>query len=64
MKKTTESKEDLVQNELGQDENGDDYNESDNEKDNCSETILTPLEKKFLLCAERGDCATVRRYML
>lgn len=23
--------------------------------------ILTPIEKKFLLCAERGDCAGVRR---
>lgn len=23
--------------------------------------ILTPVEKKFLLCAERGDCAGVRR---
>lgn len=60
MTKTTESKEDLVQNENGDDEN----NESENEKDNFSETndqILTPLEKKFLLCAERGDCATVRR---
>lgn len=24
--------------------------------------VLTPIEKKFLLTAERGDCATVRRY--
>lgn len=23
--------------------------------------VLTPVEKKFLLCAERGDCAGVRR---
>lgn len=26
-----------------------------------SDYILTPIEKKFLLCAERGDCAGVRR---
>lgn len=26
-----------------------------------SDVILTPIEKKFLLCAERGDCAGVRR---
>lgn len=26
-----------------------------------SDYILTPIEKKFLLLAERGDCAGVRR---
>lgn len=26
-----------------------------------NDLILTPIEKKFLLCAERGDCAGVRR---
>lgn len=31
--------------------------------DEIEETILTPVEKKFLLTAERGDCAGIRRYM-
>lgn len=26
-----------------------------------SDYVLTATEKKFLLCAERGDCAGVRR---
>lgn len=26
-----------------------------------TEYALSPIEKKFLLCAERGDCAGVRR---
>ena len=25
--------------------------------------VLTPVEKQFLLCAERGDCATVKRLL-
>jgi hypothetical protein len=25
------------------------------------EFTLTPIEKKFLMCAERGDCASIRR---
>jgi transient receptor potential cation channel subfamily C protein 4 len=33
---------------------------SENEFDYVTEIILTPIEKKFLLTAERGDCATVR----
>ncbi|CRK91249.1 CLUMA_CG004929, isoform A [Clunio marinus] len=33
---------------------------SDNEFDNIPENILTATEKKFLLTAERGDCATVK----
>lgn len=66
MKTTSESKENLVpssssadQDEIGQNEDKtkkpyDSINESD-------EYILTPVEKKFLLTAERGDCAGVRR---
>lgn len=67
MKTTSESKENLVPssssgdlNESGQ--NADDTKnkpyDSINESD---EYILTPVEKKFLLTAERGDCAGVRR---
>lgn len=33
----------------------------ENEFDYVSENILNPTEKKFLLTAERGDCATVRK---
>jgi hypothetical protein len=29
--------------------------------DATPEVALTMLEKKFLLCAERGDCASVRK---
>lgn len=29
--------------------------------DDSDEYVLTPTEKKFLLTAERGDCAGVRR---
>lgn len=28
-----------------------------------TEYVLGPVEKQFLLCAERGDCATVRRLL-
>lgn len=35
-----------------------DFQKKDKEID-VQEVILTPVEKKFLLSAERGDCATV-----
>lgn len=56
----TESKENLVSNSTDNvsvgsaKEKYDSINESD-------EYVLTPVEKKFLLTAERGDCAGVRR---
>jgi hypothetical protein len=31
------------------------------ELESAPEFALTPTEKKFLMCAERGDCATIRR---
>lgn len=34
----------------------------DSEIIESQERSLTQYEKRFLLCAERGDCATVRRY--
>lgn len=62
MKPTSESKEDLVQSsssgDLNNSEDGKEPYDSINETD---EYILTPVEKKFLLTAERGDCAGVRR---
>lgn len=30
----------------------------------ASDYVLTSVEKKFLLCAERGDCAGVRRWIV
>lgn len=36
-------------------------NKLENEFDYVPEIILTPTEKRFLLTAERGDCATVRK---
>lgn len=60
MPATSESKENLVpsssKESLNENENKpyDAINDSD-------EYVLTPTEKKFLLSAERGDCAGVRR---
>ena len=64
--KVTESKENLVNsttsletgNHTGQHSS---YGYDDLE---IPEIVLTKTEKKFLLSAERGDCATVRRYVL
>lgn len=62
MKPTSESKENLVTSsssaDLNDSEGGKEPYDSINETD---EYILTPVEKKFLLTAERGDCAGVRR---
>lgn len=64
MKRTTESKEQLVNSSqdlsLAQSdiEAGSSKNEFESE---IQEIVLTAIEKKFLLSAERGDCATVRR---
>lgn len=65
MKKSTESKEDLVPDdqdveERGENEDAEAY-EATHDLSCGIDTILTTVEKKFLLCAERGDCATVRR---
>lgn len=55
------SRENLISTdvEVGKDGNGvrSQYDSLPDEND----YILTPIEKKFLLCAERGDCAGVRR---
>lgn len=39
-------------------------NKFENEFDYVPEIVLTATEKKFLLSAERGDCATVRKLIL
>lgn len=57
----TESKENLVPS---QSSSSNDLNHivsevDQNEFDHIPEIVLTPTEKKFLLTAERGDCATV-----
>lgn len=61
----TESKENLVNS---QSPSANDLNqvvaeagEQENEFDFVSENILTATEKRFLLTAERGDCAGVRK---
>lgn len=57
--KQTESRENLVASKNSLDvENTEDPL---NEFDNVTETVLTQTEKRFLLTAERGDCATVRQ---
>ncbi|XP_065082412.1 transient receptor potential protein-like [Ochlerotatus camptorhynchus] len=78
MKKTTESRENLV-NSVGSlatntddgrggmeaDVDGKSIRSAVSEFDReIPELILTKTEKKFLLSAERGDCATVRRIIL
>lgn len=59
----TESKENLVSNSTDNVSVGSakDKYDSINEAD---EYVLTPVEKKFLLTAERGDCAGVRRLVI
>lgn len=68
----TESKENLV---LSQSSSSNDLNhvvaeverppaDLENEFDYVPENVLTATEKKFLLTAERGDCATVRKLIL
>lgn len=63
----TESKENLVtsqspsENNLNQIAIEEGLAEKENEFDTVTDVALTNIEKKFLLSAERGDCATVRK---
>lgn len=59
--KQTESRENLVASKNSLDVETTDALPSTNEFDNVTETVLTQTEKRFLLTAERGDCATVRQ---
>lgn len=65
MPKVSESKENLV-TEASSVENLSDVENQRNkrfgEPDEITEVVLTQIEKQFLLSAERGDCATVKRY--
>lgn len=64
MKPTSESKENLVTSSSSSGDLNDDSEGGKEPYDSINETdeyILTPVEKKFLLTAERGDCAGVRR---
>lgn len=58
----SESKENLV-NSTSFDTNAEEGSASkeDNLLDELQDVVLTQVEKRFLLSAERGDCATVRR---
>jgi transient receptor potential cation channel subfamily C protein 4 len=63
--RVTESKENLVNSSSENNINHVSASEApapiaENEFDIVNDIILTPIEKKFLLSAERGDCATVR----
>lgn len=62
MKKTSESKENLVpDSSMSADEENVPKSSHDGEDmSEIQETVLTAIEKQFLLSAERGDCATVR----
>lgn len=67
MKTTSESNEHLVASTSSVDTAIDPSDAKSNKApydsiDEVEEIILTPVEKKFLLTAERGDCAGVRRY--
>jgi transient receptor potential cation channel subfamily C member 4 len=61
----TESKENLVSSQSSSANDMsrvvEENREIDNEFDHTTEIVLTATEKKFLLTAERGDCATVRK---
>ena len=71
MKKPSESNENLVKSNSTVDvdqccvdvekEAANTINDDNISEGEITEAILTPVEKKFLLSAERGDCATVRR---
>lgn len=65
MPKVSESKENLV-TESSSVENLSDVENQRNkrfgEPEEITEVALTQIEKQFLLSAERGDCATVKRY--
>ena len=56
--KVTESREELFKKSIEDLEDSCDYNISA-----LAETFLTPTEKKFLLCAEKGDIPTLRRFV-
>ncbi|EEB10642.1 transient receptor potential protein, putative [Pediculus humanus corporis] len=57
--KVTESREELFKKSIEDLEDSCDYNLSA-----LAETFLTPTEKKFLLCAEKGDIPTLRSLLI
>lgn len=62
MKITSESKENLVPTSSSEDDLKKSTVES--EEIEPADYVLSPVEKTFLLTAERGDCAGIRRYVL
>lgn len=61
MKITSESKENLVPATSKESLNEDGTNKPYDALNDSDEYVLTAVEKKFLLTAERGDCAGLRR---
>lgn len=61
MKVTSESKENLVPATSKESLNDDGTGKPYDALNDSDEYVLTPVEKKFLLTAERGDCAGLRR---
>lgn len=61
MKVTSESKENLVPATSKESLNDDGTNKPYDALNDSDEYVLTAVEKKFLLTAERGDCAGLRR---
>lgn len=57
----SESRENLVGSEPDLSTASEDGRGSYDALDDAEDYILSQVEKKFLLCAERGDCAGVRR---
>lgn len=62
MKLTSESKENLVPSASKESLNDDTTSKPYDALNDSDEYVLTPVEKKFLLTAERGDCAGLRRF--
>lgn len=60
MKVTSESKENLVPS-TSKESLNEGANKPYDAINDSDEYTLTPVEKKFLLTAERGDCAGLRR---
>lgn len=61
MKKPSESKENLVPSTSKESLNDEAQSKPYDALDDLDEYVLTAVEKKFLLTAERGDCAGLRR---
>lgn len=58
---SSQSKESLISSDPEAASSTDEPNNAYDSIPDSTDYVLTSIEKKFLLCAERGDCAGVRR---